>query len=135
MKSLHSNLVLAAALLMAPVAHPSDAGQPASRPEPQGDAIGKQVAAAEEAVRAELRDKNAPLRVIEAKEVNWPSGALGCPNPGSSYIDVVTPGYLIVIDAEGTTFYLHAGLASAPFVCPAGRRQPPLQGRPGDVAY
>lgn len=124
---------IAIALVAALAIHSSDAEQPP--PASQPDAIGPHVAAAEKVVRAELRNGDAPLRVIDARAVNWTSGALGCPKPGLSYIEVVTAGYLVVIDAEGTTFYLHSSRTGAPFVCPEGQRQPPLEGRPGDVAY
>ena len=76
----------------------------------------------------------APVRVVEAHEVRWASSALGCPGPGQSYLDVLTPGYLVVLEIEGQAYRYHAGRTGAPFLCPEGRSEPPA-GRPDDVAY
>jgi len=35
---------------------------------------------------------------VETKE--WPDTSLGCPEPGMMYTQVITPGYLVVLDAR-----------------------------------
>jgi hypothetical protein len=134
MKPRIPNLIGAAVLMTACAGVPPVAAEPPPPARPQTDAIGNLVNAASDIVRAQLGQKDAAIRVVEAREVSWASGALGCPNAGLAYIDVVTPGYLIVIEAVGKTFHLHAGRAGKPFICPEGRREPPLAGRPEDVA-
>ncbi len=134
MKPRIPNLIAVTVLMAACTGVPLAAAEPSPPARSQAEAIDKLVSAANEIVRAQLGQEVAALRVVEAREVNWASGALGCPNPGSIYIDVVTRGYLVVIEADGKTFHLHAGRAGKPFVCPEGRREPPLAGRPDDVA-
>ncbi|NUQ86043.1 MAG: hypothetical protein HUU11_15135 [Anaerolineales bacterium] len=43
----------------------------------------------------------------EATEVTWPDSSLGCPNPSSAYLQVLTPGYLIRLQNRDTTFEYH----------------------------
>jgi hypothetical protein len=46
------------------------------------------------------------LATSEARE--WPDSSLGCPAPGQMYMQVITPGYLLVFnDAAGTAFAVH----------------------------
>lgn len=134
MKPRIPGLIAATVLIPACTGVPPAAAEPPPPARSQTEVIDELVSAASDIVRAQLGEKVAALRVVEAREVNWASGALGCPNPGSIYVDVVTPGYLVVIEADGRTFHLHAGRAGKPFVCPEGRREPPLAGRPEDVA-
>jgi hypothetical protein len=46
---------------------------------------------------------------LESSEArDWPDSALGCPAPGRMYVQVVTPGYLLVFsDAEGQRYPVH----------------------------
>ena len=39
-----------------------------------------------------------------AEAVVWPSGAMGCPEPGMSYIQVLVPGYHVVFEVDGEPF-------------------------------
>lgn len=43
----------------------------------------------------------------ETAEVVWPDSSLGCPNPSSMYTQVLTPGYLIRLQALGRIFEYH----------------------------
>ncbi len=43
--------------------------------------------------------------VIEPRD--WPSTGLGCPQPDQTYLQVVTPGYLIVLEAQGRRYEYH----------------------------
>jgi hypothetical protein len=45
------------------------------------------------------------LQKIEATE--WRDSSLGCPQPGMNYLQVITPGYLIVLDAQGSSYEYH----------------------------
>jgi hypothetical protein len=51
-----------------------------------------------------------------AEAVEWPDGSMGCPEPGMNYLTVVTPGYLIKLEAKGQIYQYHAGKES-PFYC------------------
>ena len=47
------------------------------------------------------------ITVLSAQTVEWPDGSLGCPKPGFMYSQIVTPGVLIVLQANGQTFEYH----------------------------
>jgi hypothetical protein len=44
------------------------------------------------------------VTVTSAQAVTWPNGALGCPQPGMLYTEVITPGYHVVVEAGGTPY-------------------------------
>jgi hypothetical protein len=69
--------------------------------------------------------------VIDAKDVIWPNSALGCPQSGMMYAEVLTPGYLILLHAEGQDYEYHAGKNSDPFLCE--NPTPPVPGMAGDT--
>jgi len=63
--------------------------------------------------------------VVKAEAVTWPDGSLGCPEKGVMYIQMVTPGYQVVLSFEGKTYdYRVAGEAASVRLCeglrPAG---------------
>jgi hypothetical protein len=43
---------------------------------------------------------------IEPKD--FPDASLGVPEPGMTYAQVITPGYVILLNAEGETYEYHA---------------------------
>lgn len=45
--------------------------------------------------------------VVSAASVDWPDSALGCPQPGFAYSQIVTPGYKFVLEASGKTYEYH----------------------------
>jgi hypothetical protein len=47
------------------------------------------------------------IRVISVEQVTWPDSSLGCSKPGVAYIQVLTPGYLIQLDANGKIYVYH----------------------------
>ena len=47
------------------------------------------------------------IRVISVEQVTWPDAGLGCSQPGMAYIQVLTPGYLIQLDANGKIYVYH----------------------------
>ena len=47
------------------------------------------------------------VRSVEA--VEWPDASLGCPEPGMMYAQVITPGYRIMLEANGQFYEYHAG--------------------------
>ena len=67
----------------------------------------------------------AQLRVTLAEAVTWPDGALGCPEPGRQYSQVLVSGFRIRIEAGAQTLEYHGSLRGQPFLCPAARIQPP----------
>jgi hypothetical protein len=59
------------------------------------------------------------LRRVEPR--TWPDAALGCPEPGWQYAQVLTPGYLVVARAaDDRELTLHADEHGRTVVCPSG---------------
>ncbi len=73
------------------------------------------------------------VQVESARQVQWRSGAMGCPKKGMQYTQVVTPGFLIILEAGGDSFRYHAGMKKSPFLCPRERSQRPVTGQGMDV--
>jgi hypothetical protein len=71
------------------------------------------------------------INVVDAKEVIWSNSSLGCPQPGMLYAEVLTPGYLIRLNANDQDYEYHAGKGSAIFYCE--NPTPPFEGLPGDT--
>lgn len=44
------------------------------------------------------------ITVREATAVEWPNPGLGCPQRGVFYIQVITPGYKILLEANGKVY-------------------------------
>jgi hypothetical protein len=71
------------------------------------------------------------VSVSSAAAVTWPDSSLGCPQPGMAYAQVVTPGYLIVLEAGGRHYEYHAGRDGKVFYCESPA--PPIPGQAGDI--
>ncbi len=48
------------------------------------------------------------FKLKRAEAVEWRDTSLGCPKPGLMYAQVITPGYLIVLEANGKEYEYHA---------------------------
>lgn len=48
------------------------------------------------------------ITVVSAQPVEWRDSSLGCPIEGMMYAQVITPGYLIVLEANGQEYEYHA---------------------------
>lgn len=66
------------------------------------------------------------IEILEARRVTWPDAAAGCPRPGMVYMQVLTPGALVRLRAEGREYRYHARDRSLPLLCPAERAEDPL---------
>ncbi|MCY3904585.1 MAG: hypothetical protein OXF76_15580 [Caldilineaceae bacterium] len=49
------------------------------------------------------------ITVVSTEEVEWSDSSLGCPEPDTMYAQVITPGYLIVLESGGDTYEYHTG--------------------------
>lgn len=57
------------------------------------------------------------IAVVSAEEVTWPDAAIGCPQPGMSYAQVLVNGSRIVLEAGGLEYHYHSGGGEDPFFC------------------
>ena len=55
--------------------------------------------------------------MVSAQAVEWPDGSLGCPQPGMAYLQVITPGYKLVLAAGGQEYSYHAATEGEFFLC------------------
>ena len=58
-----------------------------------------------------------PIVVAVAEDVTWRDSALGCPKKDMQYMQVLTSGFRIVLEFEGTTYAYHSGAGQDPFYC------------------
>jgi len=115
----------------APVDVPADT--PPERPPAMADekmTLARQVLAAKADLAQRLGVSADQIEVVEATEVTWPDTALGCPEPGMMYAQVLTPGALVVLSYGGNEARYHAGRWAVPTACPAERAEPPAEGSP-----
>ena len=47
------------------------------------------------------------IQVLSVQARDWSDASLGCPQPGMMYAQVITPGYLVVLEADGQTYTYH----------------------------
>jgi hypothetical protein len=46
--------------------------------------------------------------IIQSTDVlDWPDASIGCPEAGTSYAQVITPGYRMIFEFEGETYEVH----------------------------
>jgi hypothetical protein len=55
--------------------------------------------------------------LVSEQQVTWPSGALGCPQPGMSYTQALVPGGRIVLSVDDVNFFYHSGRTGGFFYC------------------
>ena len=48
------------------------------------------------------------IAILLAKPIDWPDTSLGCAQPGTAYAQVVTPGWLIELEANNARLAYHA---------------------------
>jgi len=66
--------------------------------------------AAEEALSASLGIPAAEITIVSATPVDWPDSCLGVQTPGLMCAQVITSGYLVVLEANGVQYTYHTDL-------------------------
>lgn len=88
--------------------------QPAATPVPASSAAPPALIAAI-ATELDVEVEDVQVLIVEPRE--WPDASLGCPEPGHAYADVITPGYLIVVQAGGAEYEFHTDERDAVVRC------------------
>jgi hypothetical protein len=70
------------------------------------------------------------ISVVEIEAVTWPDASLGCPEPGIAYIQVLSPGFRIVLEADGSEYIYHTDQGENVVLCPEGGLKDPSQTAP-----
>jgi hypothetical protein len=75
--------------------------------------------------RADLAEKlglaKEEIDVQSVEAVQWRDSSLGCPEEGKMYLQVITPGYRVVLSAGGETYEYHTDRSRAVLCDPEGR--------------
>lgn len=71
--------------------------------------------------------KHDAITVVSATEQEWPNGALGCPQPGEMYTQMIVPGYRVVLQAAGDRYAYHSDSRGNFIVCSNGMSFPPVK--------
>ncbi len=59
----------------------------------------------------------AEITVVEAAQVTWPDGSLGCPEPGQAYTQALVDGYQVILDAGGEELDYRVGSGGSFRLC------------------
>ena len=54
--------------------------------------------------------KSDDITVVSTEEMEWSDTSLGCPDPDGMYAQMITPGYLIVLESGGSTYDYHTSI-------------------------
>ncbi len=85
-----------------------------------GSAISRddfRVAAAISDLAVRLERDPAGIDVLDARDVTWRDGSVGCPVPGLAYSQALEPGFLVVLRSGDTSYRYHAAGDQIPFFC------------------
>ena len=107
-------------ITLEPIPLPSHEAIPLTQPSipmPPSDSVANLVKQAKLDVEQRFSISADEIQQIEVKEVVWRDSSLGCPQEGMMYLQVLTPGYLILLHADSKDYEYHAGLGSDVIYC------------------
>lgn len=76
-------------------------------PVPEDAKLQNLIAKMEEDLANRLAISTDEISLVEMIEVEWSDSGLDCPQPGMDYLQVITPGYRIVLEAGGQSYEYH----------------------------
>jgi len=71
------------------------------------------------------------ITIRSARSVTWGSSAMGCPQPDSSYTEVLVDGLQLLLEADGAVYYYLGKNGEDLIYCPRERVRAPAYG-PGE---
>ena len=77
-------------------------------PTPSDPALQGLIQKTKEDLAQRLSISLAQISFVEATEVEWSDSSLGCPQPDMAYLEVITPGYRILLQADTTIHEYHS---------------------------
>jgi len=75
------------------------------------------VAQAREHLVRKLGIPAAQISLFSVESITWPDASLGCPQSGSVYAQIETPGYLILLEAGGKAYTYHTDTTESIVLC------------------
>jgi hypothetical protein len=101
----------AAAAPVADAAYPAEDGSPQRMPMVGiPDSLAGIVLAASDDLAERLAVDVGDVSAIATEEMEWSDGSWGCPDPKMSYIQVITPGYLLTLAVDGEQYEYHTDM-------------------------
>lgn len=67
------------------------------------------------------------ITVVSATEQQWSDGAMGCPQPGQMYTQMIVPGYRVVLQANGDRYTYHSDRRGNFILCSNGLAFQPVK--------
>jgi len=89
------------------------------RPAPAPDNVetGKIESLAKKVLTEQMRIPESAIVLKRFEPVNWPDASLGCPEPGMIYLQVITPGYLLILSDGYRDYEFHADQKGRVVLC------------------
>jgi hypothetical protein len=95
----------AAQMVLCQDGQPSElSAKPAAAPDQAGAPMAELARAA---LAVELGLPPADITVVAVEANEWRDSSLGCPKPGMNYLQVITPGYKVTLEAQGQRYVYH----------------------------
>ena len=73
--------------------------------------------AAKAELAARLYVAETDIVLVSVQEMEWTDSSLGCPQPGQLYLQVITPGYRLVLRAGGNEHIYHTDTRGRVVLC------------------
>ncbi|HJS29462.1 MAG TPA: hypothetical protein VJ768_07560 [Anaerolineales bacterium] len=70
------------------------------------------------------------VKVVEVEPVIWPDASLGCPEPGMVYIQILSPGYRVELEAKGSVYVYHTDVEGNAVLCEENDLKTPPESAP-----
>jgi len=93
---------------------PASATAPALSVQPEAEPL---IAAARTDLARRLGVPEGEIVVISVEAVEWRDGSLGCPAPGMAYIQVITPGFRVILQVGGIEYEYHTDARQSVVFC------------------
>jgi hypothetical protein len=111
------NAIDAALILDEPASEP--VAPAAASPFAGSVAIPQEIMPVINAIAEDLDVPASSMQVVTVEPRDWPDSSLGCPQPDMLYAQVITPGYLIVVEVSDERFEYHADERGNVVRCPS----------------
>jgi len=72
---------------------------------------------AQAALARDLGIQPSEVSFVQGGPMEWNDSSLGCPKPDQAYLQVITPGYLLTLQAHGQTYEYHTDLGKRAVRC------------------
>ena len=99
---------------------------PRSAPDDPADSALEGIEEALADLASRLGVDDSAIEVLDARDVTWRDGSVGCPEPGLAYTQAEVPGSLIVLRSGASSYRYHAADGGPWFFCE--NPQAPLEG-------